>query len=99
MHGKVAGYLIRSTGGFRFQYDADYLEKGFPPLSFSLPLRREPYDAMRLHAFFGNLASEGWLRRIQSREQHIDENDEFSLLVHNGADLPGAVTIELQNMH
>jgi serine/threonine-protein kinase HipA len=37
--------------------------------------------------------SEGWLRKLQSQEQKIDENDRFGLLLMNGRDLVGAVTI------
>ena len=44
-------------------------------------------------AFFENLVSEGWLRKLQSQEQKIDENDRFGLLLMNGRDLVGAVTI------
>jgi len=48
--------------------------------------------------YFSGLVSEGWLKRVQAREQRIDPDDEFALLVNNGDDLPGAVTIELLDM-
>ncbi len=44
--------------------------------------------------FFENLVSEGWLRKLQSQHQKIDERDRFTLLVENGKDLVGAVTVE-----
>ena len=44
--------------------------------------------------FFENLVSEGWLRKLQSQQQKIDENDRFGLLLANGGDLVGAVTVE-----
>ena len=98
LHGVLAGRLSRDPGRFTFVYDDAYIRSGRPAISLSLPITDKPYVSEKLQAFFSNLVSEGWLRRIQSREQHIDEQDEFMLLVQNGADLPGAVTIELQDL-
>ena len=39
------------------------------------------------------MIAEGWLKREQTKLQRIDEDDHFSLLVNNGQDLPGAVTV------
>lgn len=98
MKGQVAGILERRATTVRFQYDEAYLQMRMPPLSLSLPLRPEPYECEGLLPYFSGLVSEGWLRRIQAKEQRIDLNDEFSLLVHNGEDLPGAVTLELLDL-
>ncbi|WP_273209949.1 HipA N-terminal domain-containing protein [Marinobacter subterrani] len=98
MHGILAGILERSGSTITFQYDKRYLQLRQPPLSLSLPLRKEPFVSEGLPAFFSGLVSEGWLKRIQAREQRIDPEDNFSLLVHNGEDLPGAVSIELLDM-
>ncbi|MFB2707018.1 HipA N-terminal domain-containing protein [Marinobacter shengliensis] len=98
MNGLVAGILERNGGTVRFQYDKAYLQLRQPALSLSLPLREQPYESKGLPAYFSGLVSEGWLKRVQATEQHIDPNDEFSLLVHNGNDLPGAVTIELLDL-
>ena len=99
LYGRTAGYLWRDRDGVTgFQYDPEYVDKALPALSASLPLRYEPWEGSTLPAYFAGLVSEGWLRRIQAWQQHIDENDAFSLLIHNGDDLPGAITIELQAM-
>lgn len=98
MYGRVAGELEREGRKVRFQYDKDYLELGLPALSLSLPLRSEPYVSDGLPPYFAGLVSEGWLKQVQAKQQHIDPNDEFSLLVHNGQDLPGAITIELLDL-
>ena len=74
------------------EYDPDYLAGG-APISFTLPLQEAAFNFERLPAFFENLASEGWLRKLQSQEQKIDENDRFGLLLMNGRDLVGAVTL------
>jgi serine/threonine-protein kinase HipA len=98
MHGMVAGTLERDGKKVRFQYDKAYLQLRQPPLSLSLPLREEPFESTGLPPYFSGLVSEGWLKRVQATEQRIDPNDDFSLLIHNGDDLPGAVTIELLDM-
>lgn len=97
-HGQKAGRLCRESGFFRFQYDRDYVISGGSPVSFSLPVTTEPFDEEKLHGFFSGLVAEGWLKNLQSKLQKIDEKDEFSLLVANGHDLIGAVTIELPDL-
>ena len=88
------GYIERQGSGFSFQYDEDYLKDGGQAISLSLPVSYLPIRSEKLHAFFSGLVSEGWMRKVQSMEQKIDENDEFELLVHNGLDLIGAITVE-----
>jgi serine/threonine-protein kinase HipA len=93
-NGKNAGRLSKTDKGYSFQYFEDYLEDkdGFP-VSVTLPLQVQAFEAERLFPFFEGLTSEGWLLKIQSRSQKIDEHDTFSLLLENGEDLIGAVTI------
>jgi len=90
--GRLAGVLTETSDGFRFRYDTQYLAGG-TPLSFNLPLQRDVFVSRQLFPFFENLVSEGWLRRLQSQQQKIDENDRFGLLLLNGRDLVGAVTV------
>ncbi|MBR9911983.1 MAG: phosphatidylinositol kinase [Gammaproteobacteria bacterium] len=89
---RLAGILAETPAGFRFTYDADYLAGG-TPIAFTLPLQELPFNSDRLPGFFENLVSEGWLRKLQSQQQKIDENDSFGLLLMNGRDLVGAVTV------
>ena len=89
---KLAGKLVETGGGFTFTYDDDYLAGG-TPIAFTFPLQEDPFKHTRLPGFFENLVSEGWLRKLQSQEQKIDESDRFGLLLMNGRDLVGAVTI------
>lgn len=98
MNGRLAGILERNGRQVRFQYDEEYLKLRQPPLSKSLPLRRQAFEHEGLPPYFSGLVSEGWLKRVQAREQHIDPDDDFALLVNNGEDLPGAVTIELLDL-
>ena len=89
---RLAGRLIETRDGFEFTYDSDYLAGG-TPIAFTFPLREAPFKHADLPSFFENLVSEGWLRKLQSQEQKIDESDRFGLLLMNGRDLAGAVTI------
>ena len=92
--GRLAGELeAESNLRYTFTYNESYLVDGVP-ISFRLPLREEPYVSEGLFPFFENLASEGWLKKLQSQHQNIDENDHFGLLISNGKDLVGAVTVE-----
>lgn len=98
LYGRLAGHLWREPDGtIGFQYDSNYVEKALPALSASLPLRKAPWIGHTLPPYFSGLVSEGWLRETQAREQGINKADSFALLVHNGADLAGAVTIELHD--
>lgn len=90
---RLAGTLTEEANRYIFKYKDAYLAGG-TPISFHLPLREEAYESEKLMPFFDNLAAEGWLRTLQSRLQKIDENDRFGLLLKNGADLAGAVTIK-----
>ncbi|MBN7796646.1 HipA N-terminal domain-containing protein [Parahaliea mediterranea] len=91
--GRLAGILEEDEEGFSFTYDSEYLAGGVP-ISYQLKLREAAYESKDLMPFFENLVSEGWLRKLQSRQQKIDENDRFGLLLANGRDLVGAVTVE-----
>lgn len=88
----LAGRLTETPSGFEFRYNDDYLAGG-TPISFALPLQQGVFQWSALPGFFDNLVAEGWLRKLQSREQKIDESDHFGLLLANGMDLAGAVTV------
>jgi len=95
-NGILAGFIQERTDQkwrYQFQYDASYLAKG-APLSFRLPVRKEAFTSKELFPFFENLAAEGWMKQVQSTRMKIDEQDTFGLLIANGKDLIGAVTLE-----
>lgn len=89
---QLAGTLAEIDGGYEFTYGDAYLSGGIP-IAFTFPLQEAPFRSAQLPAFFENLVSEGWLRKLQAKEQHIDEDDRFGLLLRNGRDLVGAVTV------
>ena len=94
-NGELAGYLYKDGSAFIFEYDQDYVAENNPSIGFNLPLMyRQIVSYDHLHPFFENLVSEGWLLEAQSRGQRIDENDYYNLLINNGSDLIGAITVE-----
>lgn len=92
---KLAGFLMRNNSGqYLFGYYSEYLkDPEARALSLSLPLSKESFLSDRLFPFFEGLISEGWLKKIQSINQKIDEKDSFILLEENGKDLIGAISI------
>ncbi len=92
---KVTGTLEETaTGGSRFIYNADRnIEIGccFPTN------RREHEWKQGLHPFFQHLGPEGWLRDKQTHVAHLQEQDDFGLLLRFGADCIGAVSVRDKN--
>lgn len=77
-------------GGTRFRYLPGWQEQiacCFPPA------RREHDWRTGLHPFFEHLAPEGWLRERQARTAHVQQQDDFGLLLRYGADCIGAVGV------
>lgn len=51
------------------------------------------FTAVGLHPVFQNLGPEGSLRDRQARAGHVDQQDDFGLLIRYGADCIGAISI------
>jgi len=96
-NGDFAGTISELSSGFRFTYDPLYQQKG-TPLGYNLPLSQNSFVDSRLCPLFSNLLSEGWLRDIQCSYQHLDTSDEFGLLLNNGLDMAGAVTVQKERI-
>lgn len=95
-HQIFAGYLIEyDEGSYRFEYGDRY--KG-PPISLTMPLRKNAFDFSMFPPFFEGLLPEG--RRLENllRLYKIDRNDLFSILLETGSDLVGAVTVVKENV-
>jgi serine/threonine-protein kinase HipA len=88
------GFLMKGKLAYSFAYYSGYInQENAQPISLSLPLQDEPFYSNRLFPFFEGLLSEGWLKKIQATNQKIDERDSFSLLIKNGQDLIGSISI------
>lgn len=94
-HNLFAGFIREEPGdSISFNYDASYIEGGYPAIAHTLPVRSEPYISnYGLHPFFDNLVSEGWLEQLQSRLLGRRLVSRFELLLAFGFDCAGAVSI------
>lgn len=92
--GQQVGSLSEENGTVTFQYHEDWVGRvGAVPVSWTLPLQREPYITNGLHPFFENLLPEGWLLEIATSKLKISKDDAFGLLIATCADCIGAVEI------
>ncbi len=90
-----AGTLKETDGGeYIFQYDEKYImEHPNQFLTFTMPVRTEPYTDNRLFPFFEGLIPEGWLLDIASKNWKINQNDRMGLLLACCQNCIGAVSI------
>jgi serine/threonine-protein kinase HipA len=91
MHNVLAGVLTEEQARYIFSYDKNYKGK---PISLSMPVKIKEYVSQELHPFFKGLAPEGWLKKMFSEIQKIDERDTLAFLIENGNDLLGAISIK-----
>ena len=93
VNGTEAGILQEDDSGrYTFSYDDDYKGR---PVCLSMPIQNEEYRSDYLFPFFFNMLSEGANRKIQSQLLHIDEYDDFGILLATAqTDTIGAVTIK-----
>ena len=91
----LAGMIIETDDGeYVYQYEkayaADHPEKF---ITFTMPVREEPYVENRLFPFFEGLIPEGWLLEIASRSWKINKNDRMGLLMACCSNCIGAVSV------
>lgn len=92
--GRKAGVLEETDAGYRFRYNAEYLEgENKFSVSLSLPLRQEPYFDKRLFPFFDGLIPEGWLLNIAEATWKLNPRDRMGLLLACCRDCIGAVSV------
>ncbi|NQZ88926.1 MAG: HipA N-terminal domain-containing protein [Colwellia sp.] len=95
-NGAFAGLLQEftdlKTESYRFIYGASYLTNG-APIGHRFPLTDQPFEFDTLPTFFANLISEGWLRTHQAKKARLDKADSFGLLLANGKELIGAISV------
>ena len=95
---RYAGRLEETEDGYRFQYDAEYLQKDPRPVSLTLPLADEPYTSKTLFPFFDGLIPEGWLLEVVTHNWKIDRRDRFGLLLIACKDAIGNVSIQEERL-
>lgn len=92
----LAGILTETNeGDYVFKYDEKYA--GNHPdrfITFTMPVRPEPYIYNRLFPFFEGLIPEGWLLDIATKNWKINPNDRMGLLLACCSNCIGAVSVE-----
>lgn len=96
VNGQIAGFISEHSDlkkeHFIFEYEQNYIENG-APIGHHYPLTNEPYISDYLPPFFSNLVSEGWLLQHQINKKNINKDDYFGLLLANGSELIGAISV------
>lgn len=89
----LAGELVEEgkRHSFVFIYLDDY---DGPPISLTMPVRKEPYFFDAFPPFFEGLLPEGFELHALLKEKKINKNDYFRQLTTVGQDLVGYVTVE-----
>ena len=59
----------------RFAYSDSYIAAGYPPISISLPISRNPFSAEATKNFFEGLLPEGFARKTVANWIHASEDD------------------------
>lgn len=94
LDGVFVGRIEETASGSRFTYAAEYVRApGAVPISLTMPVRHEPYEATGLLTYFENLLPEGWLLELATAKLKIAKDDAFGLLLATCADCIGAVEI------
>ncbi|GGG90007.1 phosphatidylinositol kinase [Parapedobacter pyrenivorans] len=94
---REAGLLTQHDDGtFMFQYHDFWVENAErPPISLTLPKRREPYESDFLFPFFYNMLPEGSNKQVICKLNQIDDDDYFGLLMVTAKhDAIGAVRVQ-----
>ena len=93
VHDIEAG-ILQETDDRQYIYTYNDRYEG-DPVCLAMPVRREPYRSVHLFPYFFNMLSEGANRQTQSQLLHIDENDDFGILLATAQeDTIGAVTVK-----
>ncbi len=92
----LAGILTENNEGeYIFQYDIEYIKNHSEDfITFTMPVREEPYEENRLFPYFEGLIPEGWLLDIASNSWKINQNDRMGLLLACCRNCIGAVSVE-----
>jgi serine/threonine-protein kinase HipA len=94
LHKDLVGHLIQDGGGqMAFDYSESWLEKpGAPPLSQSLPLRKERFTRKQCRGFFAGILPDESKREIIARNLGISARNDYAMLERIGGECAGAVT-------
>ena len=96
LYGKTLAGILTETdeGVYIFKYNRTYI-KEHPEqfLTFTMPVREEPFVDNHLFPFFEGLIPEGWLLDIASKNWKINRRDRMGLLLACCKNCIGAVSV------
>ncbi len=91
---RFVGALSSENGQLSFQYDSAYISNAASaPISFSMPLRAEPFDNQITAAFFENLLPPDIVRKRLGKILHLSRHNVFGFLKALGGDCAGAIAL------
>jgi serine/threonine-protein kinase HipA len=93
VHDVEAGLLQETDDReYVFTYHDEYQGD---PVCLAMPVRQKVYRSDHLFPYFFNMLSEGANRQVQSTLLHIDEKDDFGIMLATAQyDTIGAVTVK-----
>lgn len=93
IHDIEAGILTETDDHeYVFSYNDGYHGE---PVCLAMPVTNKTYRSDHLFPYFFNMLSEGSNRQVQSLLHHIDEKDDFGIMLATAQhDVIGAVTIK-----
>ncbi len=90
----IGSLVIDLQGDMTFTYDQAYAcHQQNMPLSQSLPLKMDAYNAKQCRPFFSGILPEAHLRGSIARQLGISEHNDFALLSAIGGECAGAVSL------
>ena len=91
----LAGHLTETDDGeYIFEYNRKYVDDHPDQfLTFTMPVRSEPYRDKRLFPYFEGLIPEGWLLDIATKNWKLNPNDRMGLLLACCQNCIGAVSV------
>lgn len=90
------GKLVEKSSIWGFEYDADWLAKGFniiPGLNLVAGLQLDRATTRPVQWFFDNLLPEEKARTLLEKSTHVEAGDAFALLTAIGHESAGAFTL------
>ncbi len=78
--------------GEGFTYSSEWISKGYPAISVSLPITEERYSARKMRPFFDGLLPEGAIRARVASELHVSQAAYTKILAGIGWECIGAVS-------
>ena len=92
--GKLAGVLESENGKLSFHYTSNYQNSpDSTPISYSMPLRNEPFGDEVATVFFDNLLPPDAVRKRLGKILHLSRHNIFGFLKAIGGDCAGAISL------